>query len=118
MAKEKLLVIKEAKITNNCPECFNQDMTLSFSQRHMYSKLYHRTTAEVQYQIKCNKCDSIIYPVKWTEDIEKTFDYYQKTVKPESAKTRFSVLFYVIIIGVLLLLGALAYLYLEGFIKV
>lgn len=118
MAKEKFQVIKEANITNNCPECFNQDMTLSFLQKHIFSKLYHRTTSEVRHQIQCNKCRSIIYPVKWTEDIEKIFEYYQKTVEPEAAKTRFSVIFYLIIVGVLLLIGALAYLYLEGFIQV
>ena len=118
MAKEKLLVIKEANITNNCPECFNQDMTLLFSQKHIYTRFYHRTTAEVQHQILCNKCQSVIYPVKWTEDIEKIFEYYQKTVEPESSKTRFTALFYIIIVVVLILAGTLAYLYSEGLIKV
>ena len=34
MAKEKFEVIKEAQLTNNCPECFNQDLSLTFYQKH------------------------------------------------------------------------------------
>ena len=36
MAKEKFEVIKEAQLTNNCPECFNQDLNLTFYQKHTY----------------------------------------------------------------------------------
>ncbi len=117
MAKEKLEVIKEASMTNNCPECFNQDMTLFFYQRHLFSKLYHRTTSEVKYEIHCNKCGSLIYPVKWTEDIERIFEYYQKTVEPQKAKIRFTPLFYGLIIGLLLVVAGLIYLHREGIIQ-
>ena len=118
MATEKLEIIKESVITNNCPECFNQDMTLRFFQKHLYNKFYHRTTAIVEHEIKCNKCQSIIYPVKWTEDIERIFDYYRKTVTPEASKTRFTWLFYSLIIGVILLIAVMAYLYQTGIISI
>ena len=39
MAKQKMVVIKEADITNNCPECFNQELKLSFYQKGLI-KLY------------------------------------------------------------------------------
>jgi len=29
MAKEKLVIIKEANLNNNCPECFNQELDSS-----------------------------------------------------------------------------------------
>ncbi len=118
MAKETLEVIKEASMTNNCPECFNQDLTLFFYQRHLYSKLYHRTTSEVRHQINCNTCGSVIYPVKWTEDIERIFDYYQKTVEPQRTKIRFTGLFYGILLGVAILIAGLFYLYSQGIIQV
>ncbi|MEN8789684.1 MAG: hypothetical protein ABF293_03315 [Flavobacteriaceae bacterium] len=117
MAKEKLEVIKESVITNNCPECFNQDMTLSFFQKHLYSKFYHRVTPVVEHQIRCNKCQSIIYPVKWTEDIERIFEYYRKTVEPEASKTRFTVFFYVLILLLIALIATGVYLYMEGIIQ-
>jgi hypothetical protein len=114
MSKEKLVIIKEADITNNCPECFNQDMKIAFFQKHTYGRLIHRTTNEVTHQIKCKKCNSIIYPVNWTDDIEKIFDYYQKMATPHKASIQFTSLFYVLLLFLVVLVGAGVYLFMEG----
>lgn len=113
MSKEKLVTIKEADITNNCPECFNQDMKITFFQKHTYGRLIHRTTNEVTHQIKCKKCNSIIYPVNWTDDIEKIFDYYQKMAAPHKASIQFTSLFYVLLLILIVLVGAGIYLFME-----
>lgn len=117
MAKEKLEVIKKADLTNNCPECFNQELKLTFYQKHKYGKLFHRTTAEVTHEIKCKKCDSSIYPVKWTEDIERVFDYYQKMAIPERTSLKFTTLFYILILLLIALVAAGIYLFIEGIIQ-
>ncbi|WP_273568302.1 hypothetical protein [Maribacter halichondriae] len=117
MAQEKLEVIKEADLTNNCPECFNQDLKLTFYQKHLYGKLFHRVTGEVTHKVKCNKCGSDIYPVKWTDDIERIFEYYQKMVKPEKASIGFTKLFYILILLLIVLVGAGVYLFLVGVIQ-
>ena len=109
MAKEELVVIKEAEITNNCPECFNQNMKISFFQKHKHTRLYHRITNEVTHKIVCNTCQSYIYPVKWTDDIERIFDYYQKMVEPEKGRIRFSGLFYGLIVFFIVLVAAVIY---------
>lgn len=114
MAKEKNLVLKEADITNNCPECYNQELKLTFFQKHTYNALYHRTTNEVSHEIKCKKCDSIIYPVNWTPDIERVFDYYNKLVKPDRPSVRFKTLFFIILILMIALVGTGVYFYLES----
>lgn len=101
MAKEKKVTIKEADITNNCPECFNQEMRLSFYQKHTFNAFFHRITNEVTHEIQCIKCGSLIYPVNWTPDIERVFDYYKKLVKPSKAKTTFTAIFYILIVLVL-----------------
>jgi len=118
MVKEKLIVLKEAEITNNCPECFNQDMKLTFYQKHLFGRLYHRITTTVTHQIKCNKCESIIYPVKWTEDIERIFEYYQKMVNPEKASIKFTALFYILILSPFIIAGILYYLFQSGIISI
>ena len=118
MAREELKVIKEAEIKNNCPECFNQELKLSFFQKHLYGRLYHRTTPQIQHQIECNKCHSVIYPVNWTDDIERSFDYYQKTVTPENAGTSFTPLFYGLIFGIIGMAILVYYLISEGIISV
>ena len=117
MSKEKLVVLKEANITNNCPECFNQDMKITFKQKHKYGKLYDRTTNEVTHTIKCNTCESIIYPVNWTEDIERIFNYYKKMVEPEKASTRFTSLFYILVVSLLVIIGIGIYLWQSGVIQ-
>ena len=118
MAKSKLEVIKEAVIKNNCPECYNQELTLLFLQRHSYNKFYHRTTSDVSHKIQCRKCESLIYPVQWTEDIERSFEYYQKTVSPDASGIRFSPLFYGVVFGIISVAGIFYYLYRSGIIKV
>ena len=99
MAKEKFVLIKEANLTNNCPECFNQDLMLIFYQKHRYGKLFHSVTGEISNQIICNKCGSDVYPSKWTDDIERIFEYYQKMVSPEKTSLKFTNLFYGLVIG-------------------
>lgn len=116
MATEKLVVIKEMQLTNNCPECFNQDLKLTFYQKHRYGKLFHRTTNQVTNQILCNKCGSDIYPSKWTDDIERIFNYYKKMAVPEKSSLKFTTLFYVLILTVMALIGLGVYFYLEGHI--
>lgn len=118
MAREKLEVLKDANITNNCPECFNQDMQLTFYQRHLYGKLFHRITNDVSHKLKCNTCNSEIFPVSWTEDIEKIYDYYQKMVEPKKASIRFTVLFFVLILLAIVVVGAVVYLFAEGHITI
>ena len=116
MAKTRNIVIKDADITNNCPECYNQDLKLTFYQKHTYNAFFHRTTDEVTHEIKCKKCFSIIYPVNWTTDIERVFDYYNKLVQPDKPSVRFTTLFFVVLILILGLVGAGIYLYMEGII--
>ncbi|NAY91986.1 hypothetical protein GTQ34_08650 [Muricauda sp. JGD-17] len=116
MAKEKRIAIKEADITNNCPECFNQELKISFYQKHTYNALFHRTTNQVTHEIQCKKCHSIIYPVNWTPDIERVFDYYNKLVEPDSASVRFTWLFFALLILMIALVAAGIYLRMEGLI--
>ena len=116
MGKQKMVVIKEADITNNCPECYNQELKLSFYQKHTFNAFFHKTTNEVSSEIKCKKCFSMIYPVNWTPDIERVFEYYQKLVEPEKTRIRFTTLFVVLLLLLLGLIGGGIYLYLKGII--
>ncbi len=118
MTKEKFIVIREADITNNCPECFNQDMTLTFYQKHRYGRLFHRTTSEVTHSLKCNTCKSTIYPVKWTDDIERSFEYYQKMAIPGKSALTFTTLFYILILLLIVVVGAGVYIVLNRIIPI
>ena len=114
MSKEKQIVIKEADITNNCPVCYNQKLRLTFYQKHLYNPLYHKTTEKVTHQIQCQKCDSMIYPVNWTPDIERVFDYYNKLISPDKPSIRFTTMFFVLLVAVIALIATGVYFYLQG----
>jgi len=118
MGKESYEVIRVAPLNNNCPECFSQDLTLRFSQRHVRSKFYDRTCAEVRQELQCNTCNNIIYPVRWTEDIERSVAYYEKAVHPARPSIRFSPLFYMLALLGLAALATLAYAFISGLIRV
>lgn len=112
MAKGKLVVISKADLTNNCPECFNQELTLTFYQKHAYTKLYHKITTEVTQDITCKKCNSTIYPINWTNDIERVFEYYKKALTPEKKSLKFTPVFYGFLLFIIILIGIVIYFYL------
>ncbi|QWX83266.1 hypothetical protein H0I23_12495 [Cellulophaga sp. HaHaR_3_176] len=106
MAKIIMEVIKEAELTNNCPECFNQELKLSFYQKHSHGKFVHKVTNEVSSEIKCKKCFTLIYPVTWTPDIERVFEYYQKTAIPQKSATKYTSLFYILVLIAIFIIAA------------
>ncbi|MEL4306594.1 hypothetical protein [Joostella sp. CR20] len=100
--------IKEATLTNNCPECFsNEGLTLTFFQKHAENTWYHTATKEITDKIVCSNCKTTIYPVRWTEDIERVRDFYFKSIQSPKTYfklTRFSIVCLVAIIAVAILL--------------
>lgn len=95
MSKETLVPIKKATITNNCPECFNNNLSLTFYQKQTEGAFFKKLSKEVTNKVKCNTCYSTIYPVNWTEDIERVVEYYKKAVKPKKASLRATSQFYI-----------------------
>ena len=113
MAKDKKVIIKEASITNNCPQCFNQELKLTFYQRHTYGRFFDRTTKDIGHEIKCTKCSSLIYPVDWTEDIERVYQYYLKMATPDKASIRFTPMFYILALLLIAIIAAVVYIYIQ-----
>ncbi len=114
MAVEKQVVIKEAVLNNNCPECFNQNLKLTFFQKHTYGSFFHKTTGDLSHKLVCNTCHSTIYPVSWTEDIERMFTYYQKTAVPAQKSSKPTLLFYIVMLVALGLVAGGIYLFISG----
>lgn len=113
MVKEKKVVIKEATITNNCPKCFNRELKLTFYQRHTYGRFFDRTTKDISHEIKCTKCNSLIYPVDWTEDIERVYQYYQKMATADKASIRFTTLFYILALILIAIIAGAVYTFIQ-----
>ena len=97
--KTEYIILKEAILNNNCPECYaTESLSLSFKQKRLFSKLYIKTKGEVIEQMDCKKCETTIFPGRWTDDIERVYNYHKKTIHLQTSSIRFTGLFYLIIL--------------------
>lgn len=95
---EKLITVKEVSLNNNCPECFSKEgLQLTFKQKFVETKFYKSITQDISTEMNCNICNTIIYPVNWTEDIERIYNYKMKAFTPKKASKKYKSLFWVII---------------------
>ncbi len=105
---------KEAKLHNNCPECYATDgLMVSFSQKVDNNKLYTRSTSEVKAEMHCANCDTVIYPARWTDDIERVYEYNRKLAEPPKPFFRFKWLSLFVVLGTIAIGVALAFLILK-----
>ncbi|GAA3633851.1 hypothetical protein [Flavivirga jejuensis] len=85
---KKLVTVKEVVLKNNCPECYSTEgLRLIFKQKIINTKLYRSITSQINHEIECRTCNTVIYPVKWTDDIELVFEYHKKAFVPKKAST-------------------------------
>ncbi|MBD0830971.1 hypothetical protein [Aestuariibaculum sediminum] len=83
---EQYITIKSVGLNNNCPECYsNKGLKLTFKQRFVETSFYKSITPEIKYEMDCSTCNSHIYPVKWTDDIERVFEYHKRAFTPKQA---------------------------------
>jgi hypothetical protein len=103
--EEKFITIKEVMLNNNCPECYNTNgLQLTFKQKFVETRFYRSITKETSHQLECNTCNTSIYPVSWTEDIERVFNYHQKAFTPKNPSTKLKKAAWILIISLLILI--------------
>ena len=85
MKTQQFFTLKEVQLNNNCPECYsNEGLELTFKQRLVENLFYKAITQDTIYEMHCNTCDTDIFPVRWTDDIEQVVDYQKRAVTPKS----------------------------------
>ena len=105
----RFITIKEVELNNNCPECFNTSgLELTLRQKFIETKFYKSITNETTHQLECHNCHTIIYPVNWTEDIERLYEYHNKLAKKETYK-KLKAQTYIIGLGLLVILCVVIY---------
>ena len=91
MNSSRFFTLKEARIGNNCPECYSNDsLELTFKQKLTETKFYKAITDETACQLLCLNCEVKIFPISWTDDIERVVDYHKRGLKtkPKSIKLK------------------------------
>lgn len=102
--EEKFFTVKEVELNNHCPECYSKDgLQLTFKQKFVENALYRAISNDVKHSMVCKTCNTEIFPVRWTEDIERIFDYQQKAFVPKPATFKLKKLTW-ILLGVLIVL--------------
>lgn len=68
----------------NCPKCYSaSELELNFKQEWKNTIWRKRTTETVREELFCNLCKDFIYPVSWTDDIERLYEYHCKRADRE-----------------------------------
>ncbi|MBP92948.1 MAG: hypothetical protein CMC55_02390 [Flavobacteriaceae bacterium] len=83
---DRFITIKEVAINNNCPECYNTNgLHFTFKQKFVETSFYKSLTTEIAHELNCKTCETTIYPVNWTDDIDRVFEYQQRAFVPKKA---------------------------------
>lgn len=107
---EKLINIKEVPLKNNCPECYNNNgLRFSIKQKIIETKFYKSITSEVKYELECKTCKTIIYPVQWTDDIDRVIDYQKKAFHPKPKSTYLKKTFWIVFSVTALLIAVILF---------
>ena len=91
MEPEKSFVLKETSLSNNCPECYSKSgLTLKFNQLVNDNLLYSANSKTTISKMHCKTCNTEIFPVRWTEDIERVVAYQKRALqlKPKALKLK------------------------------
>ncbi|WP_378186283.1 hypothetical protein ACE939_14315 [Aquimarina sp. W85] len=106
--KTEYINLKKAVLNNNCPECFaTESLTLSFDQKKVTSPFVIQIRKEIIENMHCKKCDTEIFAGRYTDDIERVYQYHKKTVAPKSPSIRLRplsiiILIFIVLIGIVL----------------
>ena len=111
--ENQFFTLREVELNNNCPECYSRDgLQLTFKQRFIENFFYKAISKETAHSLFCKVCETIIFPARWTDDIDRVFDYQQRASqpKPTSFKLKTSAWILILISVVILIATTLFFL--------
>jgi uncharacterized protein YbaR (Trm112 family) len=99
--------LHSARLKNNCPTCFGTDgLEFTFTQQEKENGLFFKPSAQIDESLYCHNCKSMIYPVNWTEDIERVYEYNKKIAETKREYLKVKPLFYILILLAIILVAA------------
>jgi hypothetical protein len=96
---QSLIIVKEVRLNNHCPECYSKkDLVLTFKQKFVENTFYKAFTNNIIHSLSCTKCNTEIFPVRWTDDIEQVVDYHIRATHPKPKSLKLKGLTWVLIV--------------------
>ena len=106
----KTHTLHTARLKNNCPTCFGTDgLEITFTQKEKETPFFKKPATDIEHTLFCHTCKNSIYPVNWTEDIERVFDYNKKIAETNKHYLKVKPLFYILIVVAIVLVAAFVY---------
>lgn len=103
--EDKFLTIKIVPLNNNCPECYSiGGLVLTFKQKFIDARFYKSISSEITHEITCKTCHTTIYPVQWTNDIDRVFEYQKKAFIPKQKSIVLKKTFWMFILATITLI--------------
>jgi hypothetical protein len=98
MVSDKYITVKDVSLNNNCPECFSKEgLQLTFKQQFNETSFSKSVTDNISTEMHCKICDTAIYPERWTEDIERIYEYQFKAFTPKKKSKKYKKLFWILL---------------------
>lgn len=114
--KDQFFTLKTVELNNNCPECYSQEgLLLTFKQGFVENRFYRAISKDLKTSMCCNTCNSEIFPVQWTDDIERVYDYQTRATSPKPSGIKLKTITWVILTSIGISLVALALTLLQVF---
>ena len=108
--QDSLFTLKEFRLNNHCPECYsNEGLVLTFKQKFIENALYKAITHQTVYTLFCVNCNTDIFPVRWTDDIEQVVDYHIRATTPKSKSFKLKKMAWILIIALILIISGGVY---------
>lgn len=99
-----------ARLKNNCPICFGTDgLEINFTQTAAENLFFKKPATDIAHTLYCHTCNNQIFPVNWTEDIERVFDYNKKIAEANKQYLKVKPLFYILTVVAIVLVAAVIY---------
>ncbi|WP_460220674.1 hypothetical protein [Psychroserpens sp. MEBiC05023] len=109
--KQQHFTLKEVSLNNNCPECYsNEGLVLTFKQRFVENALYKAITQDTIHEMHCTICNTDIFPIRWTNNIEQVVAYQERAITPKPKSLKLKKLAWILIlVDVILILIVLLF---------
>jgi uncharacterized protein YbaR (Trm112 family) len=106
----KTRILHTARLKNNCPTCFGNDgLEFTFTQEETETPLFKNHVNQIDKKLYCHTCKTEIYPINWTEDIERVYDYNKKIAETNKQYLKVKPLFYILVLLAIVVFAAIVY---------
>lgn len=102
--KTKTNLLHAARLNNNCPECYGTEgLEFEFSQTEKENLFFKKFSSKIESKLYCHTCKVEIYPIRWTEDIERVYEYNLKLAQANIESSKTKIWFWILMLLVLII---------------